>query len=277
MNYRHAFHAGNFADVVKHVALIAVILHLKRKEKPFCVVDTHAGSGLYDLEGPEASRTGEAAGGVGRLGDLAAMADLPEALRVYLQCVAAEGKARYPGSARIAARQLRAMDRLVAIEKHPEDVIALRAALRPFPAAQVVEGDGYARLSTLLPPRERRAVVLIDPPYEAADEFEHAAEALVDSWRRFASGIFLLWFPVKSRGAVHALHGEILTRGVLNLSTLDVEVGDGAADNRLTAASLLIVNAPFGFDEEMQRVAARLAPSLGQSAGRPAKISLARL
>ncbi len=276
MNYRHAFHAGNFADVVKHVALVAVILHLKRKEKPFCVIDTHAGRGLYDLESAEALRTEEAAEGVGRLSDLSRETNLPEALRCYIESVEAEGTSRYPGSARIAARQLRTGDRLVAIEMHPQDASALGEALRIFPAAQVIEGDGYVRLPQLLPPRERRGVVLIDPPYEAENEFARAVDALAAAHQRFPTGCYLLWYPIKSRGAAEALCGEVATRGLSRAVRLEVDT-DGPAENRLSAAGLVVVNPPYGFETEMAQAAAVLAPRLGRNADHPAKISLATL
>src|SRR5438477_10886515 len=139
MNYRHVFHAGNFADVIKHVALVSVLLCLRRKEKPFCVIDTHAGPGLYGLDGEQAARTGEAEAGIARLRDPGARADLPDGLRTYLDCVEAEGQGGYPGSPRLAARLLRPQDRLVAIEKHPEEARALVKALAQFSQACAIE------------------------------------------------------------------------------------------------------------------------------------------
>jgi 23S rRNA (adenine2030-N6)-methyltransferase len=195
MNYRHAFHAGNFADVLKHIALTAVILHLRRKEKAFCAIDTHAGAGLYQLGSEEARRTGEAGQGIARILDLAGSEEIPKAVAAYLACVTQEGGDCYPGSARILARLLRPQDRLIAIEKHPGEASSLRSALAEFSNARVVQGDGYERLPALLPPSERRGVVLIDPPYEAGDEFERAVDLLAGAHRRFATGICLLWFP----------------------------------------------------------------------------------
>ncbi len=165
MNYRHAFHAGNFADVVKHLALVSILAHLRRKPAAFAAIDTHAGRGLYELGGSEAQRSGEAASGIARLLD---MADGPQTLGLYLDLVRGLGAERYPGSPLIAAKLLREQDRLVAVEKHPEDLRALAAGLAPFRKARAVEGDGYARLAALLPPPERRGLILIDPPYEGA-------------------------------------------------------------------------------------------------------------
>jgi 23S rRNA (adenine2030-N6)-methyltransferase len=261
MNYRHAFHAGNFADVVKHLALVAILAHLKRKEAPFVVIDTHAGRGLYDLAGEEASRSGEAAAGIGRLRDLEGAG---EPLGTYLELVRALGDDRYPGSPLIAARSLRQKDRLVAIEKHPEDVAALQTVLSPYARARVVHSDGYVRLPALLPPPERRGLILIDPPYEASDEFAQAARALAEAYRRFATGIFMIWFPIKSPSAADAFCGEVRLAGPRKLLRIDVAV-DGAPD-RLNAAGLLIVNPPYGLAGDMEEAFRPVALRLGRNA-----------
>src|SRR5581483_8873550 len=168
MNYRHGYHAGNFADVVKHLAEVAILTHLARKETPFAVIDSHAGRGRYDLGSEQALKTGEAASGVGALTDLSGWPVLDR----YLGLVEEEGGQIYPGSPLIAAKMLRPQDRLVAIEKHPEEAEALKKTLAPWRKARVEQDDGYARLPALLPPPERRGLVLIDPPFEAVDEFE---------------------------------------------------------------------------------------------------------
>lgn len=260
MNYRHAFHAGNFADVVKHLALVAVLTHLRKKPAPFAVIDTHAGRGLYALEGEEARRGGEAALGIARIADIM---DGPETLRLYLAVVRGLGAARYPGSPLIAARLLRDKDRLVAIEKHPEEFEALRAVLAPFDRARAVEGDGYARLAALLPPPERRGLVLIDPPFEAADEFAQEARAAALALKRFATGIVLAWFPIKSPTAAAAFCGEVLAAGTRKALRIDVAVD--AEDGRLSAAGLVVVNPPYGFAGDMRAALGPIAPRLGAS------------
>ena len=273
MNYRHAFHAGNFADVIKHVALVAILLHLRKKPTGFAVIDTHAGRGLYDLKSDEASRTSESSFGIGRLADVT---DAPDVLKSYLELAASAGTDRYPGSPLIEARLLRDSDRLVAIEKHPEEAAALKNVLAFHRRARVVDGDGYAVLPSLLPPPERRGLIVIDPPYEKESEFLDAARALDAVHRRFATGICLLWFPIKSSADADLLCGEILTSGVDKLSRIDIDLGPSSNDGALSAAGLLIVNPPFGFDEEMWRCAEILAPRLGRS-GTPASISVTRL
>jgi 23S rRNA (adenine2030-N6)-methyltransferase len=275
VNYRHAYHAGNFADVVKHIALVAVLQHLKKKDKPFRVIDSHAGRGLYDLGGDEAGRTGEAEQGIARLLDLDAEA-MPASLAAYLDCVRAEGKGFYPGSPRIVARLLRETDRLIAIEKHAEEEAVLAKSLARFANAKAFCADGYERLPALLPPPERRGLVLIDPPYEAIDEFARARDLLVQAHRRFATGVYLLWFPVKSKADAEALCGEVVTQGIARALRIDVDVGE-PGDGRLSVAGLLVVNPPFGFEEEMRAAARVIAPLLGQDTASPARFSFAQL
>jgi 23S rRNA (adenine2030-N6)-methyltransferase len=274
VNYRHAFHAGNFADVVKHVALVAILRHLKKKEKPFRVIDTHAGRGLYDLGSDAALRTGEAEGGIAQLSDLAGPS-LPPALATYLDIVRGAGARTYPGSPLIAAALLREGDKLIAIEKHPDEETALAASLATYKNAKAVCADGYARLPTLLPPPERRGLILIDPPFEADDEFEHLAEALAAARRRFTTGIYLVWYPIKLQAASDALSGEILAGGAEEVARIAIDVGRDARDGkeRLSAAGLLVVNPPYGFLEEMRACADILMPRLGRSV--PAKMSVA--
>src|ERR1700733_7188165 len=208
MNYRHAFHAGNFADVVKHVALVALLSNLKKKEKPFRVIDTHAGRGVYDLGGDEARRTNEADAGIEKLRGVGTPSG-SEALDIYIELVRGAGAGHYPGSPLIAAHLLRPQDKLVAIEKHPEEFAVLASALSRFGNVKSVEADGYSRLPALLPPPERRGLVLIDPPYESDDEFARAADVMAAALRRFATGIYLVWFPAKSKSDAERFCGAI--------------------------------------------------------------------
>ena len=267
MNYRHAYHAGNFADVVKHLALTGILLHLRKKESPFAVIDTHAGRGLYDLEGDAAARTGEAAKGIRRLLTPEVIGSaLPEALHHYLAIVQGSSARFYPGSPLIATMLLRPQDRLVAIEKHAEESAALKSALATFrnKALRSECADGYARLNALLPPPERRGLVLIDPPFEAPKEFQAEARALGEAVKRFATGIYLLWFPIKSAGEANAFCGAVLATGIKKALRIDIEV-DAAKDadkERLSASGLIVVNPPFGFADEMRESLARIAPLL---------------
>lgn len=273
MNYRHAFHAGNFADVIKHLALVSILLHLCKKDSAFVVIDTHAGRGVYDLHGEAAERTGEAASGIGRILELRERRDeLPEALERYLWVAKQTADGTYPGSPVITAFLERPQDRLVAIEKNAEEAAALKSNLRWFRrrALQTECADGYARLNAFLPPPERRGMVLIDPPFESPDEFRNEARALAGALKRFANGIYLLWFPIKSAGEANAFCGEILATGVKKALRIDIDVGAAEAGvdakERLTSAGLIVVNPPFGFAEEMQASLAWVAPLLSVKA-----------
>lgn len=271
MNYRHAYHAGNFADVVKHLVLVAILLHLRKKEAAFAVVDSHAGRGLYDLGSEAAARTGEAERGIGRLlqPDVTGAA-LPEALHRYLAIVQGASARFYPGSPLIATMLLRPQDRLIAIEKQPEEALALKSALAAFRAKNLRSecADGYGRLAALLPPPERRGLVVIDPPFESPEEFHAEARALGAALKRFATGIYLLWFPIKSAGEANAFCGEVLATGVKKALRIDIDVGSAKDDgkDRLSAAGLIVVNPPFGLAQDMRECLARIAPLLSDKA-----------
>jgi 23S rRNA (adenine2030-N6)-methyltransferase len=253
MNYRHGYHAGNFADVVKHIALVAILQHLKKKDAAFAVVDSHAGRGRYDLGSIEARKTGEARSGIARLAGLSGA--VPDALATYLAL--AQKNHAYPGSPLIAAQLLRSQDRLTAIEKHPEEFAILKEVLAPFRNAVVENADGYGRAMKLLPPPSRRGLVLMDPPFESPQEFSALAQALREGVRKFATGIFLAWYPIKSQAEADAFTGEVLAGGIAKALTLDTRVT--APEGKLGAAGLLVINPPYGFAGAMRDVAGVIA------------------
>jgi 23S rRNA (adenine2030-N6)-methyltransferase len=258
MNYRHGYHAGNFADVVKHLALVAILMHLKKKDTGFSVVDSHAGRGSYDLKGDQAERTGEAANGIARIFDI--VGPVPEALSTYLALVKEGGPTAYPGSPLIAAKMLRPQDRLTAIEKHPEEFAVLKGVLAPFRNASAENADGYARSLKLLPPPSRRGLLLIDPPFEAPDEFSLLAQAIREGHRKFANGMTLAWYPIKSKAEVSGFVGEALAGGIAK--ALTVETGIAAPEGKLDRAGLLVVNPPYGFEAQLRAIAEIVAPRL---------------
>jgi 23S rRNA (adenine2030-N6)-methyltransferase len=280
MNYRHAYHAGNFADVLKHLALTAILLHLRKKETPFAVIDSHAGRGLYDITSGAAAKTGEAKNGILKL--LSAnefSGECTGALGEYIKLVEAFTPNKYPGSPLIAAKLLRAKDRLTAIEKHPEEHEALAGTLKPYAQARTVLGDGYKELIKRLPPPERRGVVLIDPPFEAIDEFETAIAALGAARRKFATGIFLLWYPMKLRSKVERAIGELLNGGITRLLQIELDIASSnevkaneIEDRSLSATGLLVVNPPFGFSTEMERCTQLLLQTLSRGPGANARV-----
>jgi len=257
MNYRHGYHAGNFADVLKHLALVAILIHLRKKDTGFAVVDSHAGRGRYDLAGAEAGKTGEAQGGIGRLADLSG--EMPQALSTYLSLV--KESDAYPGSPLIAAKLLRPQDRLTAIEKHPEEFAVLEKVLAPYRNAAAEQADGYIRALKLLPPPLRRGLVLMDPPFESPEEFSALAQAMREAFRKFATGIFLVWYPIKSRADADAFTAEVLASGAAKAMTIETRIR--APEGKLGCAGLLVINPPYGFAEVMEQSARLLAPRLG--------------
>lgn len=267
MNYRHAFHAGNFADVLKHAALTLALEILAEKDKPFVVVDTHAGRGRYDLS-LEAQRTGEWQGGIGRL--LQAR-EKPAELKRYLDIVRGfdrrlggngETLQHYPGSPRIVRGMLRPGDRLVACELHEEDGLALRREFAGDPQVEVRRADGYAALKALLPPPERRGLVLIDPPFEARDEFETLQRAFAQAFRRFATGVYLVWYPVKDPAAVAGFKTFLESMKCRRCLTAELQLAPKAAGG-LARAGVALVNAPWPIEDALANLGPFLARTLG--------------
>jgi len=276
MNYRHIYHVGNFADVLKHTALVWVLLHLRKKDKPFAMIDTHAGRGIYDIGGAEAQKTGEASEGILRL---LALSSVPGMLSRFLDIVRSFGQGLYPGSPLVAAQMLRPNDRLIAIECQTAEYDELAKQLTPFANARAIHGDGYRELPRLLPLHERRGVILIDPPYEDEDEFSRAAETLVSAHHRFATAIYMLWYPAKEQPKVSATAGELLNAGIESLVRIELDVGakperQGGRGPPMSATGLLIVNPPFGFTSEMQTVLPFLAETLAQGPGATSRVEI---
>ncbi len=270
MNYRHGFHAGNFADVFKHALLARLLLYLTRKDAPFRVVDTHAGEGAYDLAAEEAERTSEWREGVGRLADLSDCDGETRALLApYLDCLGpfdAEGRpALYPGSPLIAARLMRAQDRAIFCELRPDAFSALRYRFGRDARVKTIHIDGYTGLSAYVPPRERRGLVLIDPPFERTDEFPAMFAAFLDAWRKWPTGVYALWHPSKDLRAERAFLDSFVREGVKRALRLSLAVESGGEGLRRTG--LVVVNPPFVFEDEARRILACLAPKLAQGPG----------
>jgi 23S rRNA (adenine2030-N6)-methyltransferase len=276
LNYRHIYHAGNFADVVKHAVLTLSLLYLQKKDKGFLVLDTHAGKGLYQLDDPQALKTGEAREGIQRvLGAKDPPAQLASYLRVVGDVRTRFGKESYPGSPLIAASLLRAQDRLVAFELQPNEAKALTATLAPYRRARVISEDGYHALKSQLPPPERRALVLIDPPFELDSEFLQIAKALEGAVTRFPSGLYLIWLPVKERKAIDAIYGEVQTARIRDVTALEWQVREPIAAAGLTSAALMMINAPFTLQTELSAVMPWLTRALAQGPG--ARFELKRI
>ena len=254
VNYRHAFHAGNFADVHKHIVLLALLDRLKRKPKPLFYLDTHAGRGWYDLLSHDALRSNEWQDGLGRA--LRITRASPD-LRRYLDAVSspeeisAVATQRYPGSPVLAARDLRPGDRIVLVEKQIAEAQALEQATRGRRGVSVVCGDGYAALKTYLPPRENRGLVLIDPPYESENEFTQVEKALLLGLSRWPNGIFALWYPIKVGRETQRLHLSLQNSGLRKLLLVELNVRPADSPLGLNGSGLIIANPPWQFDEEI--------------------------
>jgi 23S rRNA (adenine2030-N6)-methyltransferase len=271
VNYRHAFHVGNHADVLKHTVLLYCLDALKRKPAPFAVLDTHAGRGIYDLLADEALRSPEWQDGVARIWD---WPDPPPLIARYLEAVRsfnADGALRtYPGSPAMVTTNLRDEDVLIACELHPEEHAALKRTLPRQSNVQIHARDGWEAISALLPPPQRRGLVLIDPPYEAPDELAVSAQSIGLALKRFAHGMYLWWRPLKSASALNAADAEARAQGAKETLRADFWVAPPAPQGKLSASSLFLINPPFGLREALQEALPFLADALtkGQSGWR---------
>lgn len=252
MNYRHAFHAGNFADVMKHAVLALVLTYLNRKDAPYRVIDTHAGVGLYDLAGDAAGRTGEWRQGIGALRQAALDPALAAVLQPYLDVVAEVrsdlGDTLYPGSPEIARRLTRLQDRVVAIEKHPADAEALARVLAGDRRAKAITLDGWTALRAYVPPKEKRGLVLIDPPFEEPQEFRRLGEATVAAWQKWQTGVFMLWYPIKHDS--DGLEAALASAGIGKRLRLELTQRGDDGDGRLRGSGLMLVNPPWTLQSE---------------------------
>ncbi|MCA0399427.1 MAG: 23S rRNA (adenine(2030)-N(6))-methyltransferase RlmJ [Proteobacteria bacterium] len=266
MNYRHAFHAGNFADVLKHAALMRVLTHLRMKETPFRVIDTHAGAGMYDLSGDEASRTGEWREGIALLTDDPLDGPAEAVLAPYRAALAAlcPGPKTYPGSPALIRHALRAQDRASFNELHPGTCVLLRRAMGRDSHLVINEMDGYMAWKAQVPPPERRGLVLVDPPFEKEDEFDRMSAHLAMMARKWPTGTAMLWYPIKNLAAVARFEAAIRESGFSKLLILELHVDRAEDEGPLAACGLAIANAPWKLAEEMQLLLPALAERLAR-------------
>ncbi|UOM36805.1 23S rRNA (adenine(2030)-N(6))-methyltransferase RlmJ [Acuticoccus sp. I52.16.1] len=269
MNYRHAFHAGNHADILKHVVLTRILDYLKRKAKPIRVIDTHAGIGLYDLGASEAVRSPEWREGIGRLDGAPLTAEAEALLAPFRAAVAAVNAGRllhYPGSPLIVQQMLRADDALEAIELHPVDHGLLVDALGRDGRIKVLHLDGWLALGAHLPPKERRGLVLVDPPFEEAADWGRLVDGLKAAHRRFANGVYLLWYPLKAGAPVDILHRDLRAVGIPRILAAEMSVRDAGAAG-LSGSGVIVVNPPFTLEAELGVLLPALTARLAQDGG----------
>ncbi len=264
LSYRHGFHAGNFADVLKHSVLSRVLVYLRQKDKPLLYLDTHAGRGVYSLTTREALKTGEFQQGIGRIWHRQA----PEELEPYLDVIRVlnpDGNLqRYPGSPWLAHSLLRPTDRILLCELHPQDYQALSRVFRAEKRVYCVDEDGFARALAAVPPIERRGVVLIDPSYEIKTDYQRVIRELGLMYRRFATGVYLLWYPVISRSRIDQLRRQLVSSGIRRVCAFEINMVDDEHEG-MTGTGMIVINPPWPLLEEMRRLLPFLTDALGAS------------
>ncbi len=271
MNYRHAYHAGNFADVAKHVILTRIVEYLKLKDKAFRVIDTHAGVGLYSLDSGEADRTGEWKDGIAKVIDAKMPAPVAELLAPWLNAVRSvnsdSGLRKYPGSPKLTRMLLRKQDRLSAIELHPEDAKLLARQFEGDYQVRVTELDGWLALGAHLPPKEKRGLVLVDPPFEEGSEFARMVHGLRTAYERWPNGIYALWYPLKDRKSVTTFLKDLRESGIPKILNTELYVRGPSPEPRLEGSGMIIVNPPFKLEEELKLIFPELMRLMQQDKG----------
>ena len=270
MNYRHAYHAGNFADVLKHVVLTRILDYLKRKPGAFRVIDTHAGIGLYDLSSDEAQKTGEWRGGIGRLLDASLPPSAAALLAPYLETVRAfndsHSVCHYPGSPEITRALLRDTDRLTAIELHPADFEVLKARVAGDWKVRAIQLDGWLAMGAHVPPKEKRGLVLVDPPFEKEGEFDRLVDGLVRAHRRWPGGTYALWYPVKDHAAVAHFRERLAQTGIGKMLDIGFALRAPSREPRLDGTGMIVVNPPYVLEEELATILPVLRDVMGDDA-----------
>ncbi|MDZ4729302.1 MAG: 23S rRNA (adenine(2030)-N(6))-methyltransferase RlmJ [Xanthomonadales bacterium] len=266
LSYRHSFHAGNFADVLKHIVLVEILQHLQRKVGAIDHIDTHAGAGLFDLRSEHAQKLAEYRNGIARLDP----ADWPE-LATYLSIVASFNPGgtlhAYPGSPMIARRLMRPQDRASLFELHPTDCALLEQHMQGDRRIRVMREDGLPGLLRLLPPRSRRALVLIDPSYELKAEYEQVVATLKQAYKKFATGTYALWYPVVDRNRVNDLIQQIQNSGIRNIQRFELAIAADSAARGMTASGMVVINPPWTLLQTLAKLLPRLVQVLGRDDG----------
>lgn len=266
MNYRHAFHAGNFADVVKHIILARIISYMMRKDAAFRVIDTHAGVGLYDLLGDAAGRTGEWEDGIGRLMAASLPPKVAELVEPYLLAIKAQNPDRalrfYPGSPLVTRHMLRSQDRLMALELHPQDFELLKENFAGDIQARITHLDGWAAMGTHLPPKENRGLVLVDPPFEEKGEFARMVQSLEKAHKRWPGGTYAYWYPIKDPRDADAYAKALNATGIPKILRLELTIRPPSTPPRLHGTGMIVVNPPYVLEDEMKIVLPTLAKLL---------------
>lgn len=261
LSYRHAFHAGNYADVIKHVVLVEILRHLCKKDAPFEYIDTHSGAGLYNLAAPDAQKLQEFAGGIGKL----SVEAFPE-LAAYLDVVASfnSNPARhlYPGSPAIAKTFLRRQDRGWLFELHPKDAALLSQNMAGQKNIRVQHKDGFAGLKALVPPTARRGLVLIDPSYEIKSDYPLVVEQVIQAHRKFSNGIYAIWYPVVDRHTIVKMTQDLANSGIRNIQRYELGIAEDSAQHGMTSSGMIVINPPWTLFDTMAALLPKLSTAL---------------
>lgn len=268
LSYRHSFHAGNHADVVKHIVQSLILDALKQKDKPFVYHDTHSGVGRYDLQDERSERTGEYKDGIAKIWQ---QQDLPAEIQSYLDAITALNKGDvlryYPGSPRVARAQIREQDRMVLTELHPNDFPLLLQEFRGDRQVKMFKEDGFARLKASLPPKERRGVVLIDPPYELKHEYMDVVNAIKDSYQRWATGTYAIWYPVVYRENITKMIKGLEKLGIRKILQIELGVAPDSDERGMTASGMIVINPPWKLESQMQAILPWLQQAIAPETG----------
>jgi 23S rRNA (adenine2030-N6)-methyltransferase len=270
LSYRHAFHAGNFADVLKHSVLTLVLEYMVRKEKGFTYIDSHSGAGMYSLKDEYAQKTAEYKGGIAKI--IAALTDenFPEALTPYVELIQRLNTENseleiYPGSPGVAKQLMRRQDSTHIFELHPTDIQHLTEFCTRWKKSHVKQSDGYQGVLGLVPPPSRRGIVLIDPPYELKEDYAKAVKTIVKAYKKFNSGTYILWYPVVTRERIHAMEKDFTRSEVKNLLQVEFCLQADSDEYGMTGTGLFIVNPPWQLKKQLEEILPFMKATLGQA------------
>lgn len=266
LSYRHGFHAGNFADVLKHMVLVHVFEYMKQKEKPLRIIDTHAGAGVYKLNGAQAQKNREFENGIARLWP---STDAPAAVQQYMDCVRElneHGQLQiYPGSPLLMRKLMREQDRLFLHELHPSDFQFLRDCMRDDKNIKVINEDGFAGLQALLPPPDRRALVLLDPSYEVKSDYHHLIKQVIQAHKRFSTCTFAIWYPVVLRQRIDEMEITLQKSGIKNIQLMELGLQADNPEHGMTSSGMIVINPPWTLWGAMEEALPWLADKLGEN------------
>lgn len=276
MNYRHAYHAGNIGDVLKHFVLARLITYFQRKDKAFRIIDTHAGIGSYDLTSEETQKTGEWLQGIAKVLNTDKPQHVADLMAPWLDVIRSlnltDDITIYPGSPLLARKLMRGVDRLTLTELHPQDFETLAKNFADDYQVKTIHLDGWIALGSFLPPKEKRGLAIIDPAFEVTDEFDRMGKAVINGWKKFRTGTYACWYPVKDRTGLSRFHRSLDNAGVRDVLTLELNVGHSTPDSAMLGSGMTIINPPYTLANELRQVLPWLTETLRQGPGASWKV-----